>query len=328
MKRLKHIFFSLILSATGICAYGQVNLVPNPSFEIYDTCSNYFSTLYYATPWFQPCIGNGNTRNSCSSDLYDSCSAGETGVPLNDIGYQLARTGKAYGGIFCNADTTNYREYIEVPLLSPLIGGNPYCVEFYVSLADDESQEAISSIGAYFSSDSLLVFTSKAINYVIPQIENDTGNFLTSKTSWMKIFGVFTASGGEKFMTIGNFRTPANTAIHTVGGALSDVYYYIDDISVIDCDSLSGINDYNKPPSFTLSPNPNNGTMTLKYSVKPNDKASMKIYELTGKLISEYVLNANDSQFQIAANLDKGIYLYRIIVNESVVKSDKVIIIK
>lgn len=42
------------------------NLVPNSSFEQYDTCPTYESLIRYAVPWFQPIVPAWNG----SSDLF------------------------------------------------------------------------------------------------------------------------------------------------------------------------------------------------------------------------------------------------------------------
>jgi hypothetical protein len=79
---------------------------------------------------------------------------------------------------------------------------------------------------------------------------------------------------------------------------------------------------------FKIAPNPNNGSMTLQYSIKQSDQASMKIYDVTGKLVDEMPLSADTEQIQINSNLNRGIYFYQVIVNDVVVKSDKIVVIR
>ncbi len=174
------LFTPLLWRGAGGEAYSQ-NLVPNNSFETITQCPMVDSRIYYAPPWFQPHTWNGNITNSCSSDLFDTCGAGVSDVciPQNAQSFQYARTGGAYAGIIPNADTFNYREYLEVPLLDTLITNHSYCVEYYVSLANSDG-EAISNMGAYFSVDSLLTHNvalqQPTIDSVTPQIENPIGN--------------------------------------------------------------------------------------------------------------------------------------------------------
>jgi hypothetical protein len=331
MKSLKRRIIPPILCMAAMISHAQ-NLVPNSSFEIRDTCPQNFSKVFYALPWFQPHTYNGNVINSCNSDLYDSCcTSGQVDVPLNSSGYQLPRSGKAYSGIFCNADTANKREYIEVQLLSPLISGKEYCVEFFVSLSD-QSKKSINRMGMYFSNDSLLdASVGVTIDYVTPQIENDSTVFLNNKTTWMEISGSFIALGGGKYLTIGNFKTPTNTGLQNVPGGSTDyVYYYIDDISVMPCEdtatTLFEIKNYN---SFILYPNPNNGNMILEYVLLNEDAGILEITDITGKILNRYELKAGSDKLRINdAQLENGLYLYRILVNNKVMKSDKLLIIK
>jgi len=151
------------------------------------------------------------------------------GVPLNNFGYQYARTGNAYAGIgLYVSDNLNYREYIEGRFIQSLIAGKNYCVEFYVVRV--KSQYAIDAIGAYLSTDSLL---SLSLLSYLPQISNPINNIITDTINWIKISGSFTSTGGEQFITIGNFNDDANTNAQYIEGPLpGGAYYFIDDVSV------------------------------------------------------------------------------------------------
>ncbi|MFH0895582.1 MAG: gliding motility-associated C-terminal domain-containing protein, partial [Bacteroidota bacterium] len=111
-----------------------------------------------------------------------------------------------------------------------------YCVEFYVSIANI-CLYTTDRIGAYFSNDSVLQVMANTI-LVTPQIENIIGNFIIDSLGWTKISGNFIASGGEKFMVLGNFRdwTVVDTMLLNYSFA-SYAYFYIDDVSVYPCDA-------------------------------------------------------------------------------------------
>lgn len=66
--------------------------------------------------------------------------------------------------------------------------------------------------------------------------------------------------------------------------------------------------------------------MLLHYILKANDKAEIKIYDSIGRLVDETLLNSTVSQIEVSFDLNEGIYFYQIIVNERVVRSDKMII--
>ncbi|MFY9310168.1 MAG: T9SS type A sorting domain-containing protein [Bacteroidia bacterium] len=86
----------------------------------------------------------------------------------------------------------------------------------------------------------------------------------------------------------------------------------------------------NRSLFFTLYPNPNDGNMVFDYSLlDENDKAELDIYDIAGKLLYKYELDISDNQLSIShKGLNNGIYLYKIKINEQIVKSSKLIIIK
>lgn len=231
---IKHLFLFLFI-ILSFCVKAQINLVPNPSFEVKDTCPNNTGQIFHAVPWFNPTQGTPDYLNSCSSFL---------GVPGNLWGYQNAHLGNAYAGFFASISDTsmgisNYREYLEVKLDSSLIAGVEYFVSFYLSLSDSMNF-ATDRIGAYFSNDT--VQNDSIFGYMLyhnAQVENFSSNYLTDKSSWMKISGSFVAIGGERFLTIGNFHNDYNTdTIAVSGGASPPIsdwaggYYYLDDVCV------------------------------------------------------------------------------------------------
>ncbi|MBK7816968.1 MAG: hypothetical protein IPJ60_04985 [Sphingobacteriaceae bacterium] len=84
-------FFSLFIS-------GQVNLVPNPSFENVSMCPSALTQISLAAPWFQ--AGTG------TPDLFVACSTNtDVGVPVNLLGNQAPNTGDKYSGIELTVET-------------------------------------------------------------------------------------------------------------------------------------------------------------------------------------------------------------------------------
>jgi len=71
------------------------------------------------------------------------------------------------------------------------------------------------------------------------------------------------------------------------------------------------------------------GEMVLAYKIEESEKGEVVIYNIEGRKISSYILNANSSSIIIRENdLSNGIYLYKIYVNDKAVKTDRIIIIK
>lgn len=243
MKHISFLFLSLILSA-GLLAQ---NLVINPSFENYSSCPNGPSEFESANNWTHPF--NNVIGDTCStSDLYNSCSfLGQfgVGVPDNIMGSEPAHTGNGYAGIilyegFALTGCTpifgsNWREYAQGELSSPLQAGQEYCVSFWVSLADNVKW-ATDDIGVHFSNSQLSVNCTSVSNSVLqvtPQLEY-TGPDLDNANGWTELSWSYTAAGGEQFITIGNYKNDANTSYSCANaGAFNPYsYYYIDDVSV------------------------------------------------------------------------------------------------
>jgi hypothetical protein len=81
--------------------------------------------------------------------------------------------------------------------------------------------------------------------------------------------------------------------------------------------------------AFKLYPNPNNGDMILEYNLTENEKGVISIYDLTGRILKQYTINSKNTLFNINENeLNSGIYYYSIHVNEKIVKTEKIVIIK
>lgn len=299
-----------ILALTSQNCYTQ-NLVPDSSFETYSACPPNLTYLYYAQPWFQPAIYAGTTTNSCSSDLFSTCAGSGpfgAGVPTNFWGSQTARTGNSYSGIGVWFVTAESREYIEVPLISPLVAGNNYTVSFYVSLSDS-SNYAITNLGAYFSQDSLLDTTYYVISYVTPQVINNSSNLLTSKNSWTLVTGNYLATGGEQFMTIGNFQTNASSNYQYLYPSGWDrAYYYIDDISVIYNSSI-GIIENNPNNELTLHSDYATDQLMIHFKSNNNYNASVQILNLYGQVVYDGFLNKENSIINLNS-LNSGLYFF------------------
>ena len=299
-----------------IKAQGQ-NLVPNSSFEIVTPCPTNLGQLTNAYPWFVP-NGSGGTP-----DLFNSCS---NSVPQNMVGYQDAHSGNGYAGIsiynyWYNGSDINNREYIAVQLNDTLIAGKKYCVEFYASLADS-SFWAINRFGACLSKHPLSGQAFDTIS-AIPQIVWDTNSIFLDKTDWVLISGTYIASGGEHYITIGNFYADNQTdTVSHLGGSVAS-YFYIDDVSVTDC-GWSGIQSSVLQPNISLFPNPATTNVTFRMENFEGIK-TLIIYDQMGKEI----WRKETSEMEIEFSTDgfaTGLYFYRVEKGQSILGQGKLII--
>jgi hypothetical protein len=204
----------------------QYNLIPNSSFEIDTACPVGSGQLHLAIPW-------KGTNNS--SEYFNICGSQGANIPYTGSGFQYPRSGNAFAGQwFVNIIGLNYREYMQVPLTNPLILGHCYLGKFYINSA--ETKYACNNISAYLSVNSFTnmtqTFTSNVVNYN-PQIVAYSNPIFSDSLGWSEVGAVFIANGGEKYLSIGNFKTDSNTDTISInysnyGGA----YYFIDDVSV------------------------------------------------------------------------------------------------
>lgn len=219
---------SALLMALALPLSSQ-NLVPNGGFESYTSCPTSLGQVNRLNNWFLPASQSGST------DFHHACGGSLVGVPSNLFGNQAAHTGSGYCGQYFGyqqAPNQNYREYAQVQLTTPLQAGITYRVEAYVSMPDNVLYNA-DRYGFHFSNIPLVGQNNQFHIPVIPQVES-VGTFFTNTTGWDLIGGTFVATGGEQYLTIGNFRDFTLTGIQPSGlsASVQNPYIYVDDVSV------------------------------------------------------------------------------------------------
>ncbi|WP_418636777.1 OmpA family protein [Winogradskyella sp.] len=223
-----------ILFLFFLCGFisNSQNLVLNPSFENFYDCPRDMSLFHRnVKDWTIP--NNGTT------DYFNSCS--EKMGFQNFNGYQKARTGNGYAGIYAYFKK-DYREYVQGTLKTTLERGKKYQVKFYISLAEN-SRYALKELGIMMTSEKFNASKSKTnINarHFAKRIPNLTfrptfsKEFYDNDKDWMEVSFLYTANGFENYFAIGNFNTNTDTkrskARQTKYESFS--YYYIDDVSI------------------------------------------------------------------------------------------------
>lgn len=205
------------------------NLVPNPSFEQYSSCPVFASQLNLASPWFNPTLGTPEFFHGCAAvSSWVSVPSQATG------GYQPARTGVGYAGIYIlRTDIPQMREYIEIELIEPLTEGRCYHFEMFVNQPNDHSLVS-DGIGAYLVKGELRLPTASVIP-VSPQFSNPLGNLITDTAGWTLVSGNYTAAGGEDHLVIGNFKDDNNTLYQVFNNNVwytNSAYLLVDDVSL------------------------------------------------------------------------------------------------
>lgn len=233
---MKKISAILIICSISAMSFAQ-NLVVNPSFESVNSGS-LLCSWYVSQAEFNSAINNWTNPTGGSSDIFHTslattCFCSPFSTHASSPGTQAPRTGNSMSALFVygNGGCSPYREYLQGQLSSPLVPGQQYCVEFYVSMAD-KCQYACNNIGVYFTTANVNV-ASMCVYSATPQV-NYTG-IITDKTNWTLISLTFTPTAAYTRFMIGNFYNDAGTSTTNVGGTVAQTRYFIDDVSVSLC---------------------------------------------------------------------------------------------
>lgn len=288
-----------VLSGTDATAQ---NLVPNAGFEVQDSCP-LVSELFVAQPWESPTMG--------TPDAFDS------NCPQQN---SAARTGTGSAGFFTYSTFPDNREYIQAPLLSSLVGGQTYCVSFYVKV--NNFRYGVNRVGAYFQSGAVNLSQTSVLNFT-PQVENPSNNMISNTGSWTEVSGTFTASGGEDHIIIGNFADDANTDTLVINSGSSSLvsYFKIDDISVTQC--VVGIEDQNPNDYFQVYPNPNNGSFTV---ANRHVGGQFEVRDALGRLVLSSTLSPKQNVPIINHTLAPGSYHATMLWQDGLVANTMIII--
>ena len=77
----------------------------------------------------------------------------------------------------------------------------------------------------------------------------------------------------------------------------------------------------------SIYPNPNNGAMVLDYVIDAD--GTLDILDANNKLVARYKVNAKEQKMEINnEQLVNGVYVYRLMVKNEIIKTDKIVIIK
>lgn len=199
------------------------NLVPNSSFENYTLSSN---NTYNQTR-FDSCLVNcwvsPNNVNSLNiSSLYPDVNSfpiwgGSTDEQLPRTGLTKMKIEQVWGNFTSNSDSTgDLRTYTQTRLVQPLIAGQSYTFTMYVSGIYKvvppapplycENYAPAKNLGVHLSTTRPMGTIG---NYsrldLIPQISFSGIDFYTQPNGWMELTATYIASGGEEYLTIGNF---------------------------------------------------------------------------------------------------------------------------
>jgi hypothetical protein len=229
---MKILLFVFYLSLHHL-AFGQFNLVQNPSFEICTICPiNIFGQIDYSVSPVNVILPGWNNPNLASPDYFNP-------------GLQ-AMDGNSYAGLWIflfNTPEGNVREYLQCEFNDTLIIKEKYLIEFFVRI-DSDNCNFMSNNLSLLLTDSIIEYNNDNLFLANAQLKYFNNEIIVdSSFNWHKFSGVFESQGGERFMTVGNFNLNSQTEFICTSPfwpASGGTYIHIDKFSVTPLDSIPG----------------------------------------------------------------------------------------
>lgn len=243
------------------------NLVPNPSFEDNTACPVTISFQGFSKPlqW---------EKWNESPDYFHACAGSLGGVdtlikvPLNGFGFQFAKHGDAYVGMYAYgalAGGFSYREYVGCQLIEPLVVGESYDLSFFTNVAFGGSYwsptQACNNIGMLFTMEPNIWTGSNGPPLALRNYAHLYSTAIISDTAnWTLVSGSFVADSAYQFLVIGNFFSNALTdTMDLASDTYVPAYYFVDGVCVRlsgqPCEFITGIPDLGEQVPFVW-PNP------------------------------------------------------------------------
>lgn len=305
------------------------NLVPNFSFEQFDTCPNSENQIRYAIGW-----ANCSNPGGGTPDYYNACAAPDSfGVPYSFFTHQDEYRGcNAYAAlVLFSSGYSNYREFIGIQLNQSLLIGQKYFLSFNTVMSEfsyNGTQFGMPSnnIGIHLST---IQYTSANPCPIDNYAHLRSIAIINDSTNWHRISGSIIADSMYDYIMVGNFFDDVNTdTLHYNCTTCQNYgcYYLIDDIC-LSTDSLTCNGGLNELPctaylheiasaeNIKVFPNPVDGLLNI--SLEENMYNEIEIFDVFGKFIySKKIEKANATQLNLSMFL-AGTYLLKIINNEN-----------
>lgn len=296
------IFLTSLFSQLNSVA--QLNLVPNPSFEIHDSCPSFHSQISKAIGW---------SGYQVTPDYYHKCATNWlASVPRNLGGYQdpISIDDSSYVGVITSIDGNGLHEIFGIELVEPLMIGQRYYVSFYISAGSGtHSLCYCNKFGVKFITylSNLGSSNPDLINNFAHLFED---SIISDTSSWKLFKKSFIADSAYTGILLGNFfvSTDIDYTCWTTG--FKSTYNYIDKICVtVDSNYCAFFNNVNEQSNhneeFDISIEDNH----IRLNFKRND-TSLKFYifDLAGRVVMERNVHFGINNINYF-HLSSGLYL-------------------
>ncbi len=205
------------------------NLVPNPGFERFASPPVGWS---YKGAFFGQVVKYWFSASTASPDVYGPGVKVPQDWAEKGFGKQKPHTGRSMAGLTlygCTNGKPHCREYVEIQLAEPLVPGQTYHMELWVTSLPRALQ--INNIGAYFSETRIERLSDEQLLFR-PQF-NAKNLVVATEGKWVKLSGQFTADVEAEYLLLGNFFEDKDTRFEaTAPDGFNYAYYYFDDVLV------------------------------------------------------------------------------------------------
>jgi hypothetical protein len=207
MDRVRHIFFFIAFGLSFFFVRGQQigNYVNNGSFESLHSFS--------VTSWYYNVVKYWEPIDTLKYSYYTATMLPPMPNAPGSGGFQYPRTGKTYIlSVFFESFPSTIIGYPRNRLKKKLDKNKVYCARYFVNLTN-QSGLAMDGFGICFADSTLdtINYCNQPLTYLNAQIQNPSGNVIFDTLNWVSITGTFVATGREKYMVLGNFKSAALT---------------------------------------------------------------------------------------------------------------------
>tara|TARA_B100000809_G_C15057130_1_gene501056 strand:- start:189 stop:1373 length:1185 start_codon:yes stop_codon:yes gene_type:complete len=237
--KILFLIFSIIVYLSTFAQVENKNIVKNPSFEDHFSCPkkrNTKNTIKTLPDW----------SGHMTPDHFSMCSKQKTSVPINFAGIMMPADGKSYAGIILNSGESNYTEFLEQQISTPLIKRQWYCCKFYcakalnASIATESPQIMFDRKDKFNAKDKKFdtgYKTKHQFNKLAKQeVTSYNTKIIENTISWTLVCGTYQAFGDETSFYIGKHNSPKDryTVVNDkVKSTLNSAYYLIDNVSIV-----------------------------------------------------------------------------------------------
>lgn len=288
------------------------NLVPNPSFELIDTCPHIPPVAGYGLGsrplyWFSA---------SDTPDYFNACVDSFTSVPNNFAGFQFALDGEAYSG-HATYLSGNHREMLSAELITPLVVGQTYYASMYLNTSQGGIQPGdigCSNVGMLFTTTRYEWFQGLG-EFPLTDFAHVYSQLIVSDTlDWVLTSGSFVADSAYRYVVLGNHFHNSLTDTTSVGPFMGGVaYHFVDQVCVSPdpngCPLINGIESWEES-NYRIGPNPTNGAINVYMPYL--DDWFIQVSDLVGRTLHAKTFRSSDREQILLPDLAAGGYVISI----------------